>query len=170
MLVVLDLNGTILDSTHHPRAGVTPNARARKKVVYFRPHMHLLLKTLLNHPEISVGVWTSNIRANAEAIIDTILTPHEKAQLAFIYSREQCQVYPDYSSKKPLLNLSSEGFDLATTVIIDDSPEKILAPQLIIQQCYLYVPTFRASPDSLHYDNALPKLLTTILERLNTSK
>ena len=162
LLVVLDLNGTILDSTHKRRAGVTHDAMARSKFVYFRPGMKQFLGELFSHPSIRVAIWTSNIASNANAILEIALTPAQRERLAFVYSREHCIVSTsgDHSSKKPMRKIYDLGFCPERTIIVDDSESKIDPPDT---PGWIRVSEFIASPDSIAKDRALSVLLANIV-------
>jgi len=165
LLVVLDFNGTLLDSTHRSRAGVRHDAMARAKYVYFRPHLRDFVAWLMTVPDIDVGLWTSNIAPNAHALADVVFTPAEKARLAFVFSRTECLVYADYSSQKPVQRLFNTGcYTPSYTIFVDDSPEKILYPKSS-SEFYYRIPTFVASTTA-GGDDALLHLRTEIERRL----
>jgi hypothetical protein len=159
MLIVLDLNGTILDSTHNMRKGVQPHANARKKYVYFRPHMKEFLVALFNHPNIEVGIWTSNIAANAQAVVETAFTAEQIEKLAFIMSREDCRLGPNYSSFKDMEKVYQRGYLPGNVMIVDDSEDKIFPANF---PGWISIESFEASPKSLANDNALQTLQLTI--------
>lgn len=144
LLVVLDLNGVLVDSTHKARRGVKYDAKARAKFVYFRPGLHEFLAWLCNHPGIRVGIWTSNIARNADALVSLLFTEEQRARLAFVFSRDECIVFPDYSSVKPPERIFAMGFDPKHTIMVDDSPEKIDHPAK--DTFYRHIPSFTAGP------------------------
>lgn len=163
--MVLDLNGTILDSTHRRRTGVDHDARARYKYVYFRPGMRDLVRFMARN--FTVAVWTSNIRSNALSLVDLAFSKVEQSQLLFIYSRDECQVGANYSSTKPLERIWNEQhheFNHMNTFIIDDSAEKITGP--FAAQCHIQVPTFEASGNpSTENDRGLYDLIQMLSTR-----
>ncbi len=161
MLVVLDLNGTILDSTHKRYPGREHDAKARSKFVYFRPHMHAFLTWLFAQPEVEVGVWTSNIAENAQAIVQTAFTPQQQAALKFVLSRSSCEVLSDYSSRKHAKTLWDMGYTPENTLIVDDSPGKMLP---LGMPYYLQVPEFAGNAPQ--HDLGLVNLQQSIEKRL----
>lgn len=164
LLVVLDFNGTILDSTHHKRPGITQDCMARFKYVYFRPGMRDFLAWLLSHPRIDVGVWTSNIAKNAMALVNIAFTDDQQRRLAFVYTRAHCTLFPDYSSTKPMQTIvDQQSYSADRVLVVDDSPEKI--EQSTPPVDYYHIPTFEAvyaAPP----DNELAKLQTYIERKL----
>ncbi len=162
LLVVLDLNGTILDSTHHRRVGVTEDARARAKYVYYRPHMKSFLQWLFADPRFQVAVWTSNIAANAQAILDVALTEEQRSRLVFVMSREHCALGPNYTSFKHLDTIYKRGFAPSHVVIVDDSDSKVVPPS---KDNWIRIEEFEASSISIATDTALIDLQTTLANR-----
>lgn len=126
-LVILDINGVLMLSTHRPVARATPSEMANKKYLYYRPHMHEFLEYLFEH--YNVAFWTSQMRHNAEETLRKILTPEQIQKLLFVWTRTECLLYPDYSSKKPIEKVfehfARDKVDPHKTVIVDDSIEKM---------------------------------------------
>lgn len=164
LLVVLDFNGTILDSTHRKRLGVKQDCMARFKFVYFRPGMHQFLMWLFEQPSITVGLWTSNIAKNAHALVDLVFTNEQKARIAFVFTRRFCNVFPDYSSTKPMQTILAHQYAAENVIVVDDSPEKI--EQSTPPVDYYHIPTFEASAP-LKEDNELQRLQQHIQQKLD---
>ncbi len=126
ILIVLDLNGVLLESTHKRKEGYRYDFRARHKYVYFRPGMFRFLKFLKDHPMIRVAVWTSCIGVNADAIVNRVFSD---IPLEFRYSREQCEEVPGpgFGTIKDLTRVWKEfpSWNETNTIMIDDSEEKI---------------------------------------------
>jgi hypothetical protein len=158
VLILLDLNGTLVDSCHHRRVGMRrdPDCKARTKYLYFRPHLRPFLEYLFENFE--VGVWTSHIRANAEAIVECVFTPEQRTLLKCVMCRENCYVDdndPEHRSYKDMRNI--EGW------IIDNSPEKILGAD----EHLIRVPEFRAeNEDTVENDHFLHELIWGRLREL----
>ncbi len=153
-LIILDLNGTILDSTHRSRAGVPVDATARHKRVYFRPYMHELVEFLLDN--YKVAVWTSNIRENAQSIVDIVFGDRAN-ELLFVWSRSECDILPHYKSLKHLSRVWNyyPAYGHNNTLLLDDSPEKVIGPK----DCYVQVPAYKASMVSKQLDVFLNMIL-----------
>ena len=164
MLVVLDLNGTILDSTHRRRRGQQHDGMARYKYVYFRPGMREFIDWLFAQKEIEVGIWTSNIQSNAEALVKLALRPEQQEQLKFLYSRAQCELGPNYSSFKHVRKLFEMCYvaKAKELIIVDDSSEKIVPA---CSPCHYLITKFEAGINQK--DNALVDLQTYIASRIH---
>ena len=153
LLVVLDLNGVLLDSTHRARAHVKHDCKARFKYVYFRPGMKDFLDWLFSMPgQVCVGVWTSNIRPNALVLVGEAFSSEQVERLQFVMSREHCDLGPRFTSFKNLQKIWDLGWPADRVVIVDDSVEKIRPSNTGAHCC---VPEFLASPQSLQQDNGL---------------
>lgn len=164
LLVVLDFNGTLVDSTHKRRSGATHDAMARHKYVYFRPGLQEFIDWLMACPGVKIAVWTSNIRLNAEALTDIVFGSHRK-QLAFIFSRNECITYPDYSSKKPVHKVfDNTAYGPENTLFVDDSPDKVMHADR--ERFHYQIPEFVAgsTPDD---DAELARLRAEIASRLD---
>jgi TFIIF-interacting CTD phosphatase-like protein len=134
-LIVVDLNGVLLLSTHKPHLypRIKPDGAARSKKVYLRPHSHDFLRYLFAN--YRVAVWTSNIKANADAIVALLFTPEQIQQLQFVWTREQCVEGPNYTSFKHLSKIFSEQYNATNVLIVDDSADKIVGPP----QCHYHI-------------------------------
>lgn len=126
MLVVLDLNGTLLDSTHRKRVGRAPyDDKIRFKYVYYRQGMRPFLDWLFEQEGVEVGFWTSNIAKNAEPIVKSILSEGQQRKMKFVFSREHCDLGPKFTSFKNLERVFAMGYTMDDVVFVDDSREKI---------------------------------------------
>ncbi len=128
ILVILDLNGTLLESTHHKKKEYEHDYKARQKYVYYRPGMWKFLKFLSNHPRVKLAVWTSCSKENAKAIIEHIFDK-TGIPLEFYYSREECIKLPGpgYKTVKDLTCVWNKfpQWNKFNTIMIDDSAEKL---------------------------------------------
>lgn len=168
LLVVLDVNGTILASSHQQRPNVRVDARARFKYVYFRPGMREFIDWLFSQSNIiDVAIWTSNITENALAIIDLICTPAQRDRLRLVYTRSQCTIGKNYASCKELSRLWKAGFRESHTIIVDDSEDKIVPSS---SPAWYRIPTFEPGRGDVDDHNALGELrrhIEATLARLN---
>lgn len=125
---------------------------ARFKRVWLRPYVDDFLRFVLTH--FDVAIWTSNIRENALALLDTLLSKAEQSKLKFIWSREQCDIGYNYSSTKPLQFVwNCFSYTPENTLILDDSPEKIIG----FPSCYVQVSEF--TPDKISNDIELLRII-----------
>lgn len=130
-LIVLDLNGAILDaakklvrdSTGRP---VPPVAKTATKYIYLRPGAIEFLEWLMER--FDVGVWTSCVERNAHAIVKAIVPSHLQARIKFIFHRGHCELVPGpgYHSIKDLRQVWRRfpQYSAANTWAIDDTASK----------------------------------------------
>ncbi|KAJ3234382.1 hypothetical protein HDU78_005876 [Chytriomyces hyalinus] len=108
LLVVLDLNGTLVDrlTKQHERRMASQNALCPKQSdltlercrVFLRPYLDVFLRFLLDN--FHVAVWTSAISKNAHPMTEFIIEPFGGAEaLEFVWDRDQCILDP--IPKKP---------------------------------------------------------------------
>ncbi|KAJ3385173.1 hypothetical protein HDU80_000743 [Chytriomyces hyalinus] len=108
LLVVLDLNGTLVDrlTKQHERRMASQNALCPKQSdltlercrVFLRPYLDVFLRFLLDN--FHVAVWTSAISKNAHPMTEFIMEPFGGAEaLEFVWDRDQCILDP--IPKKP---------------------------------------------------------------------
>lgn len=139
LLIILDLNGTILDSTHRQRKGCKYDLKARTKYVYFRPGMKEFIEFLKTNSRFRVAVWTSCIPQNAKAIVEHIF---KDVPLEFCYSRDECDELsgPGFKTIKNLNKVWDRfpKWNQSNTFIIDDSSEKLVG----FEKNLLCVPEF----------------------------
>lgn len=160
-LVVVDLNGVLLLSTHKPHLypRVKPDGTARSKKVYFRPHSRDFLRYLF--ATYRVAVWTSNIKANADAIVALLFSPEQIEQLEFVWAREQCVEGPNYTSFKHLERVFEQypQYNANNVLIVDDSADKIVGPK----ECHYHIKSWQPL---IYSDDELLSLISY----LNTKK
>ena len=99
--------------------------------IYKRPDLDLFLKTCLEW--FDVAVWTSSGSAYAAEIVSAIF-PNPQA-LKFVWTRDRCSIrpnynydlidghYPQYYTRKPLKKVKRRGYNLDSTIAIDDTPK-----------------------------------------------
>lgn len=135
-LVILDLNG-VLCCTAHKR--LYPGGELyRRKYLWRRPDTAAFLEWLFAHRR--VAVWTSCEYQNANALVDLLFTPEQRAKLLFFWTRAECKLGPNFASYKPLARVwaAFPQYNSSNTRIVDDSPEKMIAPP----ECIVTVQTF----------------------------
>ncbi|KAK3109222.1 hypothetical protein LTR53_017758, partial [Teratosphaeriaceae sp. CCFEE 6253] len=127
LLVILDLNGTLLHRTR--RGGSAFTARS---------HVPEFLHYLLSHHKVMI--WSSATPENVHAMVAKLLTPEQRKRLVAVWGREKLRLSPaQYGQKvqcyKQLswvwrdeeIATSAPGHDAwaqDNTVLIDDSAEK----------------------------------------------
>ncbi|KAJ1560296.1 hypothetical protein HK405_007594, partial [Cladochytrium tenue] len=140
LLLVLDLNGTLLDrltssadkrfARANPRAPSCADAVVGKGRVFLRPYLDHFLDFAFAH--FHVATWTSATAANA-AKMTALVCGERAAHLAFSWDRSRCQLDGvGFGSKKDLRSIwdDTTGVNRAglwserNTLIIDDTPGK----------------------------------------------
>ncbi|KAK6849829.1 hypothetical protein PG995_013662 [Apiospora arundinis] len=124
ILVVIDLNGTLL---HRP---------SHKNPTRFveRPHTRAFLDYCLN--TFCVAIWSSAKPANVNKMLDQLLTPEERAKVVAVWGRDMLGLSPaDYNARvqcykrlsvlwADLAHRLGQRWDQSNTVLVDDSSEK----------------------------------------------
>lgn len=97
-LLVLDLNGLLVDIVEKAPDGYTPHIRIRNKSVFKRPFCDDFLKFCVDN--FDVVIWTSRKKKNLDGLIDFVLGDL-KHQVLQIWDQSQCTELP--------LNISQTG-------------------------------------------------------------
>jgi len=137
-LVILDLNGFLVHRIHERDTYdlsdeflKTADKHARPFFIWKRPHADEFLQFIFQH--FSVAVWTSARKQNADQMLSVLLTPDQRRELLFEWNQAHCGKKKINTKKrflftKPLAKVwaTFSGFDATNTLIIDDSPEKMV--------------------------------------------
>ncbi|ORY48467.1 hypothetical protein BCR33DRAFT_763631, partial [Rhizoclosmatium globosum] len=170
LLIVLDLNGTLIDrlskgpervlANRNPLCPKEPDTTLNRNKVFLRPYLDVFLQFLLDN--FHVSAWTSATPKNSGPLVDFIFEPFGGAKpLEFVWDREKCIIEPtpekEYNSVKDLTKIwldNSEGEDAANpkglwnehnTILVDDSACKSCRTPLN----HLLVPTFSVGDTKL---------------------
>lgn len=122
MLIVLDINGTLIDTSIVVKG--EPDYKFRYKYIYSRPYLQTFLRWLLNDSGHEVGVWSSGIKKNTDGIVNLIFG-QQKRKLKFVLSRENCIVKEDHATIKPVQKIIDFGYNPESILFIDDTSSKI---------------------------------------------
>ncbi|XP_075490641.1 uncharacterized protein LOC142529126 isoform X2 [Primulina tabacum] len=140
-LLVLDVNGLLVDISSYVPYDYDPDEIIFRKAVFKRPYCDDFLKFCFER--FNVGVWTSKTKRNMEPILDFLLG-NEKSKLLFCWDQSHCTYTGYYAVErrhKPLLlkklkklwdkvepDLPWERglFNEYNTLLLDDSPYKAL--------------------------------------------
>ncbi len=120
VLVVLDLDETLIAGLPDALPGRRPDFWWAGRAVYVRPHAHQLLVERFERG--LVAVWTASDPGYARPILERILRgPLDPFQ--FVLTREHCVPSDDPNTpRKPLDVLVERGADPARTVVVDNRP------------------------------------------------
>lgn len=160
LLLIFDLNGTLVDSTHHKRDKMYYDFRSRTKFVYLRPYLDdflQFLKKLKSENKIEIAIWTSCIKENSRKILEKLFFDND-IKLLFHWSRENCIELEDYKTIKDLNRVwhnFGNQYHKGNTFIIDDSKEKIKDEHY---ENLILIEEYRASESSLKEDKVLLNL------------
>ena len=126
MLLVLDLDETLIHSSQKEFADVRSDFCIGDYWVYNRPFLNEFLDFVYNN--FKVGIWSSASDDYVEAIMKQIL-PKDYA-IEFVWGRTKCSLKRDYDLDsyfytKPLKKLKNKGYLLERILIVDDSNEKV---------------------------------------------
>ncbi|KAF9620485.1 hypothetical protein IFM89_013102 [Coptis chinensis] len=140
-LLILDLNGLLVDIVNNLPSGYKADKRISRKALLRRPFCDDFLKFCFQR--FSVGVWSSRTKSNVDSVVDFIMGDM-KHGLVFCWDLSHCTetgFCTIENSQKPLvlkqlvklwdkhdLNLPWENgeYNESNTLLIDDSPYKAL--------------------------------------------
>ncbi|MCC9607767.1 HAD family hydrolase [Blastopirellula sp. JC732] len=142
-LLILDVDETLLFATER-RLAHAPDFRFGPYHVYLRPYLQEFLQHC--YRRYRIALW-STADAGYLAVVRTYALPAD-LHLEFVWSRDRCvRCYdPEWRETyyvKDLRKVRRHGFDLAKTLIVDDTPQKV-------ERSYgnaIYVPEFRGEPE-----------------------
>ncbi|KAL2462005.1 Haloacid dehalogenase-like hydrolase (HAD) superfamily protein [Abeliophyllum distichum] len=140
-LLVLDVNGLLVDISSYVPYDHDPDAIISKKAVFKRPYCDDFLKFCFER--FNVGVWSSRNKRNVESVLDFLLG-NDKCKLLFCWDQSHC-TYAGFNTvenrEKPLLlkklkrlwekrepDLPWERgeYNESNTLLLDDSPCKAI--------------------------------------------
>ncbi|XP_022885368.1 uncharacterized protein LOC111401730 isoform X1 [Olea europaea var. sylvestris] len=140
-LLVLDVNGLLVDISSVVPYDYDPDAIISKKAVFKRPYCDDFMKFCFER--FNVGVWSSRNKRNVESVLDFLLGI-DKCKLLFCWDQSHC-TYTDFNTvenrEKPLLlkklkklwekrepDLPWERgeYNESNTLLLDDSPYKAI--------------------------------------------
>jgi len=167
--IVLDLNGTILQSVNRPLHFLLPggttggrvplSARTRTKYVYLRPHAISFLDWLTQR--CRVGIWTSCVRHNAQEIVEAVVPPFVRERFEFVLDRSACVKLPGpgFRTIKDLRVVHERfGWPPDRTWAVDDTDEKFSRqPDRLLR-----IPEYLAARDPYDEDRELLTLARTV--------
>jgi hypothetical protein len=140
-LLILDLNGVMVDSTHRRRRGVDHDMKIGTKYVYMRPRVKEFLHKVIESGKYELAVWSSAVEKNTTPIARELFDGLGYRPL-FVYNRSHCTHAERFDTIKDLERVWDRypcwGPD--NTICLDDSPDKLrLQPE-----CLMLVKSFVA--------------------------
>lgn len=152
MLLILDLDETLIHSVERtPGSGSVGDFVVGGYAVWKRPHLKAFLASCALRADLAF--WSSASDPYVEMVVRAILPPGLTP--AFAWGRSRCTRRHDFESFedffiKDLKKVRRRGFDLARTLIVDDTPSKVARNY----GNAVYVPPFLGDPS----DDILPTL------------
>lgn len=141
-LLVLDVNGLLVDISSYVPYDYEPDEIIMKKAVFKRPHCDDFLKFCFE--KFNVGVWTSRTKSNVEPILDFLLGS-EQCKLLFCWDQSQCtktgfttvekrdkplllkKLKKLWNKSDPNLPWEMGVYNESNTLLLDDTPYKALS-------------------------------------------
>lgn len=140
-LLILDLNGVLVDIDNFQLNYPKPDTSVAGKAVYKRPFCDDFLKFCFER--FHVGVWSSRKKKNLHAVLNFVMGDHKK-NLLFCWDQSNCtvtgfstvdnrhkplflkEVKKLWDKEEPDLPWEKGEFTPSNTLLLDDSPEKAL--------------------------------------------
>jgi Dullard-like phosphatase family protein len=126
MLLVLDLDETLIYASEQELEGLAWDFRASGYYVYKRPHVDEFLSYCARSFE-EVAVWTSASRGYALQVVARLFGADYP--LSWVWASERCTRRFDpermaYDWVKDLRKIKRKGYDLRQVIGVDDTPQK----------------------------------------------
>jgi hypothetical protein len=182
-LIILDLNGLLLDRRREPFNDVEPDrlykSGSNKYFVYLRPHARDFVTFLLAN--FDVAVWSSAMLHNIHPMVDLVFGKRA-TELAFIWDQKKCTQdgfvtgRGGHKDRKPLflkeLSLvwaANHGTPTTTLLIDDDAYKCTRNPAHTAVHPQTYSADQASSDVALGPDGALRSLLSTLITQPSIS-
>lgn len=121
-LLILDLDETLVHTTEKPLEGIESDFRVLSYYVHVRPHAVELLTQLAEVYDIAF--WSAGGSKYVHAVLKKLLPDGFKP--VFIWTSERCKYRRDVDNNevtiKDLNKVKRRGFNLASVLIVDDTP------------------------------------------------
>ncbi|XP_048135646.1 uncharacterized protein LOC115726611 [Rhodamnia argentea] len=140
-LLILDLNGLLVDILQNVRGRCEPDLIVSRQAVFKRPFVDDFLQYCFE--KFAVGVWSSKTRINLDPIVH-FLMGDSKGKLLFCWDRSHCtitelttvenrnkplvlkELRKLWDEHKPNLPWEKGAYNESNTLLLDDSPYKAL--------------------------------------------
>jgi hypothetical protein len=128
-LIIVDLNGVLVDRKYEPDMSVAAEGAARlgKFLTWKRPGVEEALNRAFERSD--VAVWSSAARSNTRLLAQFVFG--DLRRLRFVYDQSHCEAVPQPGENRPLFlkNLARvwaafPEYGPRNTLLIDDSDEK----------------------------------------------
>lgn len=124
-LLILDVDETLLFASEQ-RLARAPDFRTAHYFVYLRPHLTAFLQQC--YRRYRIAIWSSASANYLAAILATAELP--EIWWEFVWSGDRCvrcydAEWREHYYVKDLRKVRRRGYDLARTLIVDDTPQKV---------------------------------------------
>jgi hypothetical protein len=187
VLILLDIGGSLMYRHGAPEMpkglDKEPDFKLRGHLHFFRPHYHTFLTTLIQHPRVRLGFYTSITQKNAvKLLFEVFESPYLKPFKGEVFAlfdqayntKDPGEGRDSWATKRDLAKVfqhpkvSEQGFSWHNTLLVDSDAVKVRdypANSMILE---------RYSLDHLlsrfdHQDETLPQALSEILHLLNST-
>nr|XP_017242583.1 PREDICTED: uncharacterized protein LOC108214865 isoform X2 [Daucus carota subsp. sativus] len=143
-LLVLDLNGLLIDVVGDKSVTIQADGHVAGKKIFKRPFCEDFLQFCFE--KFTVGIWSSRRKENVDKVLQVLMQVKDRSKLAFVWNQNHCTqtgFQTIENGKKPLfLKELSElwrwvnknrkfswkvrDYDKSNTLLLDDSPYKAL--------------------------------------------
>lgn len=125
-LLILDIDETLVHATQED-VGRECDFETDWYIVYKRPYIDEFLTYCFE--KIDVAIWTSAGEKFAGNVVEFLISKHGSPK--FFWSHERCtpRLNPETLETVPIKNLDKvekKGYKLDHTIMVDDTPEKLL--------------------------------------------
>jgi RNA polymerase II subunit A small phosphatase-like protein len=125
-LLILDLDETLIHTTQED-LGRDPDFKTDWDMVYKRPYLDAFLTYCFKY--FNVAIWTSAGELYTESIVKSLIAIHGIPD--FVWSYERCTLFFEPITSKTIIikdldKLREKEYDLRHTIIVDDTPKKLL--------------------------------------------
>lgn len=126
-LLILDLDETLIHAAECPVERAADFMIGSKYHVYKRPGLDAFINFCF--ASFTVAVWTSSSPLYAAMVVPSIFP--DPSKLRFVWASDRCSVHRNLELHtehwvKSLRKIKRLGFTLEQTLMIDDSPEKMI--------------------------------------------
>jgi hypothetical protein len=187
VLILLDIGGSLMyrhGSPELPKGlDKEPDFKLRGHLHFFRPHYHTFLTTLIQHPRVKLGFYTSITQKNAvKLLFEVFESPYLKPFKGEVFAlfdqayntKDPGEGRDPWATKRDLAKVFEHpkvlehGFSWHNTLLVDSDAVKVRdypANSMILEAYSLEHLLSRFD----HQDETLPQVLNEIMHLLNST-
>lgn len=126
-LLILDIDETLVHATQQVIGARDCDFETGWYLVYKRPFADKFLAYCFEN--FKVAIWTSAGKLFADSIVTMLISKHGTPEFVWSYERCTPRLNPETMEIIPIKNLDKvkkKGFNLDLTIMVDDTPEKLI--------------------------------------------